>query len=78
MKGQQWVRLVKCGSILDADMIATQLRASGIEVFIPDEYLMTNAAWGLNAYGYIRVQVQPGEYEGARELLCAAGVASCG
>ena len=71
--GQRWVTLVSCGTVLEADMVRSQLEAAGIGTFLPDEQLMTAAAWGLNAYGYVRVQVEPADYEAARELLCAAG-----
>jgi hypothetical protein len=42
-------------------------------VFIPDEHLMATAAWALNQFGYIRVQVGRQDYEKARELLVASG-----
>lgn len=70
---QPWVTLVSCGGIGEADFLRARLESEGIPVFIPDENLMTAAAWGLNAYGYIRVQVAPADYEKARELLIASG-----
>jgi hypothetical protein len=45
------------------------LRAGGIEVFLPDESLMQMIGWNLNTYGYVRVQVAPGNFEAARDLL---------
>ncbi|HEX7860578.1 MAG TPA: DUF2007 domain-containing protein [Verrucomicrobiae bacterium] len=68
-----WVTLVKCGKVMEADFLRSRLEAEGIEVFIPDENLMATAAWALNEFGYIRVQVAPGDYERAREMLVASG-----
>lgn len=70
---QPWVTLVSCGAVMEADFVRSRLESEGIRVFIPDENLMTAAAWGLNAYGYIRVQVSPTDYEKARELLITSG-----
>jgi hypothetical protein len=72
-EAQDWVTLVSCGTILEADMIRSQLESAGFPVFIPDEYLMTAASWGLNAYGYVRLQVRPANYSAARDLLCETG-----
>jgi hypothetical protein len=67
------VTLVSCGTMLEADFLRARLESEGMTVFIPDENLMTAAAWGLNAYGYIRVQVKPAEYGAARAFLCESG-----
>lgn len=75
-KGQRWVTLISCGTVLEADIVRSQLEAAGIGTFMPDERMMTAAAWGLNAYGYVRVQVEPADYDAARELLCATGDAT--
>jgi hypothetical protein len=64
-----WVTLVRCGTLLAADMLASRLRSAGIEAFIPDEFLMQAIAFNLNAYGFVRVQVAPKDYDAARELL---------
>jgi hypothetical protein len=61
--------LVKCRTLLEADMVASQLRAGGIEVFLPDEYLMQAVGWNVNTYGYVRVQVSPKDYVSAKNLL---------
>jgi len=78
VKDQNWVTLVSCGTIVEADFVRSRLESDGIEILIPDENLMTAAAWGLNAYGYIRVQVKPEDYETARELMIASGDAVAG
>src|SRR5688500_5976645 len=72
-EGQDWVTLVSCGTMVEADFLRSRLESEGVAVFIPDENLMTTAAWGLNAYGYIRVQVARKDYEMARAFLCASG-----
>jgi hypothetical protein len=61
-----WVTLLRCQQLLEADIIAGRLRAAGILVFIPDEFLMQTIS---NTYGFIRLQVSPSQYEAARELL---------
>ena len=70
---QEWVTLVSCGTMLEADFLRTRLESEGLAVFIPDENLMAAAAWALNAYGYIRVQVKPADYDAARAFLCESG-----
>ena len=61
--------LVKCGTLVAADMIVTRLRAAGIEAFLPDEFLMQSVGWNLNTFGYVRVQVSPKDYDSAKNLL---------
>jgi hypothetical protein len=63
------VTLVSCPTLVAADTIACALRAAGIEVFMPDEFLMQAVGWNFNTYGYVRVQVSPKDYEAARNLL---------
>jgi hypothetical protein len=66
-----FVTLVKCGSLIAADIVAGRLRAAGIEALIPDEHLMQAIGFNLNTFGYVRVQVPPKDYEAARDLLSA-------
>jgi hypothetical protein len=66
---QAWVTLVRCHKLVEADLIAARLRAAGIPVFIPDEFLMQAISWNVNTYGFIRLQVSPAQYAAARELL---------
>lgn len=67
------VTLVTCESLVAADLVVSRLRAAGITALIPDEYLMQTIAWNVNTYGYVRVQVSPGDYDAARKLLAGAG-----
>jgi hypothetical protein len=63
------VTLVRCATLVSADMVAANLRGAGIEVFLPDEFLMQSVGWNMNTFGYVRVQVSPKDYDSARELL---------
>ena len=65
------VTLVKCGTLVEADLVVSRLRAAGIQAFIPDECLMQNIGFNLNTFGYVRVQVAPRDYDSARDLLSA-------
>jgi hypothetical protein len=64
-----WVTLVRCGNLVEADLVATRLQAAEIPVFIPDEFLMQAIAFNVNTYGFVRVQVPPSHYEAARAVL---------
>ncbi len=55
------VTLMHCRTLLEADMVAAQLRGSDIEAFLPDAFLLEA--------GYVRVQVSPEDYVSARNLL---------
>lgn len=68
---KDWVTLVKCRTLPEADMIVSRLDAAGISTFLPDEFVMQTISWNLNTYGYVRVQVPPKDYEQAKELLLA-------
>jgi hypothetical protein len=70
------VTLVRCRTLLAADMVAAMLRAAGIEVFLPDEFLMQAVGWNVNTYGYVRVQVSPKDYVSARNLLTESDLAA--
>lgn len=64
-----WVTLIRCQTLPAADAIAMELRAANIPVFLPDEYAMQALSINVNAYGWVRLQVPPSEYQNARELL---------
>ncbi len=64
-----FVLLLRCRTLFEADLISSWLAAAGIRAFIPDEFLMQLVCWNLNTYGYVRVQVPPKDYTDARELL---------
>jgi hypothetical protein len=66
---KKWVTLIRCQTLPAADAIAMELRAANIPVFLPDEYAMQALSININAYGWVRVQVPPSEYQNARELL---------
>jgi hypothetical protein len=74
-----FVLLMRCRTLFEADLITSRLDAAGFQPFIPDEFLMQVICWNLNAYGYVRVQVPPNNYTDARELLETTGhPLSCG
>jgi len=68
-KQMDLVTLVRCGSLISADLIASRLRAEGIETFIPDQSLVQTMGFNLNAVGYVRVQVSPADYDRARDII---------
>lgn len=68
---QDLVTLVRCGTLLAADLVVSRLRAARIEAYIPDECLMQTIGFNLNTFGYVRVQVAPHDYERAKDLLSA-------
>jgi len=63
------VTLVRCGTLISADLIASRLRAAGIDAFIPDQSVVQTMGYNLNAVGYVRVQVSPADYDQARDIL---------
>jgi hypothetical protein len=65
------VTLIKCRTLMDADMIVSQLDSAGIPAFIPDQFLMQNIGFNVNTYGYVRIQVSPKDFEAAKEFLLA-------
>jgi hypothetical protein len=66
---KDFVTLVSCATLPAADVIISRLQVAGIEAFIPDESLMQIMGGNLNAFGYVRVQIAPKDYESARDLL---------
>jgi hypothetical protein len=64
-----WVTLMRCPTLPEADAVAMRLRAENIPVFLPDEYMMQALSINVSAYGFVRVQVPPSEYQNAREIL---------
>ena len=67
---QDFVTLIKCGSLSEADVIVTELAGAGIEAIIPDEFAAQNFAVAALG-GFVRVQVAPKDYEAAREFLAS-------
>jgi hypothetical protein len=68
------VTLLTCRTLLEAQMIVSQLGGAGISAFVPDEFLMQAVSWNLITFGYVRVQVSPKDYELAKEFLLASPV----
>jgi len=66
---RDFVTLAGCANLPAADVIISRLQTAGIEAFIPDESLMQVMGGNLNAFGYVRVQIAPKDYDAARELL---------
>lgn len=66
---QDLVTLVSCGTLVSAEMIASRLRAAGIDVFIPDQSLVQTMGFNLAAVGFVRVQITPADYDAAKALL---------
>jgi hypothetical protein len=67
-----FVTLMTCRTVLEADMIVGQLGSAGIPAFIPDEFLSQAVSWNLNTYDYVRVQVSPKDYQSAKGFLLAS------
>ncbi len=65
-KQKDFVTLVSCANLPEADLIVSTLRAAGIEAFMPDESIMQIMP---NTFGYVRVQVAPKDYDAAKNLL---------
>ena len=68
---KDWVTLTKCRNLVDADLLASQLDAAGIKVFLPDEFVMQTFSIDSNGFGFARVQVAPKDLEQAREILAS-------
>lgn len=66
---QRLVLLMRCRTLLEADMVVSQLRAAGIDAMIPDEFLVQAVSWNLNTFGFVRVQVMEDDYEFARQIV---------
>ncbi len=63
------VTVTTCARLPDADLVASRLESAGIRTFIPDQHLMQSVGLGLNAFGYVRVQVSRKDFADAKELL---------
>ena len=66
---KDFVTLVRCATLPAADVIISRLEVAGIATFIPDDSLMQVYGGALSAFGYVRVQIAPKDYDTARELL---------
>jgi ribosomal protein L40E len=63
------VTVTRCRTLVEADLIASQLESAGIHAFIPDQFLLQTVSWNVNTYGFVRVQVSSADLEAAKELL---------
>jgi hypothetical protein len=63
------VTIVNCETLFEADVVVSELEATGITAVIPDEFVAEAFAYGLNALGYVRVQVAPKDYEAAKDVI---------
>ena len=66
---KDFVTLVTCATLPAADIILGRLQAAGIEASIPDESLMNVMGGALTAFGNVRIQIAPKDYDEAKELL---------
>ena len=72
---EEVVTLVRFGELPAAQLLCGRLESEGIESFIPDE-IMATQAWHLNrAIGGIRVQVHQVDLERAKQILEQPGLA---
>ena len=67
------VTLLRCRTLVEADLLAARLESAGIRTFLPDQFLMQSVGWNLNTFGYVRIQVSPSDYEAAKEFLSEPG-----
>ena len=65
----EWVTVRSCVWGHEADLLRSVLQGSGIEVFIPDEYVGTLRSHVLLGVGGVRVQVRASDAERAAVLL---------
>jgi hypothetical protein len=66
-----FVTILRCRTLLEADIIVSRLESAGIQAFIPDQFLMQTISWNVNTYGFVRLQVRPSDYAAAKEFLSA-------
>ena len=59
--GGEWATLLKCRTLAEADFIASEIKASGMDAIVPDQFMIEA--------GSFRVQVPPKDYEAARKIL---------
>jgi len=64
-----YVTVARVYEFEQALLLRSVLEADGMEVFLPDEFVMQNTPHLLYANEGIRVQVQPGDEARARAIL---------
>jgi Putative prokaryotic signal transducing protein len=68
---KDWVTLVNCTNLMEADIIVSHLEVADIPTFTPDEFAAQITPFSLKGAGLVRVQVSPKDYEAAKEYLSA-------
>ncbi len=63
------ITVATVNSLQEADAVRVRLEASGIAVFLPDEFLCASVVAGAGAFGGVRIQVDEADAARARELL---------
>lgn len=65
------VTVARVNEFQEALLLRSVLEADGIEVFLPDEFVMQNTPHLLFANDGVRVQVKPEDEARAREILAS-------
>jgi hypothetical protein len=71
-KGNGFVTLARCSTLVEAEMLVTRLDGAGFSPFIPDEFVIQQNPLYACTYGFVRVQVPSSEYDSAKEFLSSA------
>jgi hypothetical protein len=69
-----WVEAASCTWLHEAAVLRSVLDAAGIEALIPNEQTLGVQPLYGNLVGGVRILVQPGDLDRARELLASAAV----
>jgi hypothetical protein len=75
-KGNGFVTLARCSTLVEAEMLVTRLDGAGFSTFIPDEFVIQQIPLYTCTYGFVRVQVPPSEYDPAKEFLTSTPLES--
>jgi hypothetical protein len=67
----EWVEVRSCNWLHEAQFLKSLLESAGIEVLIPDEYLLGVQPFYAPALGGVRVRVPSDDLERAVELIDA-------
>jgi hypothetical protein len=67
----EWVEVRSCNWLHEAQFLKSLLESAGIEVLIPDEYVLGVQPFYAAALGGVRVLVRHGDLERAAELIDA-------
>jgi hypothetical protein len=67
-----WVEVRNCNWLHEAHFVKSVLESEGIDVLLPDEYLVGINPFYVNAVGGVKVMVRAHELTRAKELLESA------